>query len=323
MGTIHYLLRDFYDETSEYIGIKSGLLLNRFQITRILSTIYDDDFLKSDDLSFYFPLSSDKLSDIYCFIRRKIGNLPFESPNLKERQKLREYCIKSDIELLAKIIPICFHYLDLNPYLSANDLALCLEKNEFFPQEITLDIAAVGLEEWDKSLFVSPQWKRWDCITSLSSLYNCEVRKENSLEFLDQKFIDYLAVNGTEIEKIHWRNFERLCAEYFRRNGYKVILGSGRNDGGIDIRAFSNEKTSLPSIVIQCKRCNSENKVSIETVKAFYTDVYCENAEQGLIATSSYIAPGGKKIVDARKYNISFAEKEKVETWARNMWRFV
>lgn len=322
MGTIHYLLRSFYDETSEYIGIKSGLLLNRFQIARILSTKYNDDFLKSDDLSFYFPLYYDKLFDMCCFIRRKIGNLPFESPNLKERQKLREYSMKSDIELFAKIIPICFHYLDLNPNLSAKDLALCLEKDELFPQEITLDVAVVGLEERDKSLFVLPECKRWDCITSLSSLYNCEVRKENSLDFLDQKFIDYLAVNGTEIEKIHWRNFERLCAEYFKRNGYKVILGNGRNDGGIDIRAFSNEKASLPSIVIQCKRYNSENKVSIETVKAFYTDVCFENAEQGIIATSSYIAPGGKKIVDARRYNISFAEKEKVEKWTRGMWRF-
>lgn len=322
MGTIHYLLRDFYDETSEYIGIKSGLLLNRFQIARILSTKYNEDFLKNEDLSFYFPLYSDKLFDMYCFIRRKIGNLPFESPNLKERQNLREYSIKFNIELFAKITPICFHYLDLNPNLSAKDLALCLEKDELFPREITLDVAIVGLEERDKSFLVRPQYKRWDCITSLSSLYNCEIKKENSLDFLDQKFIDYLAVNGTEIEKIHWRNFERLCAEYFRRNGYKVVLGDGRNDGGIDIRAFSNEKVSLPSIVIQCKRYKSENKVSIETVKAFYTDVCFENAEQGVIATSSYIAPGGKKIVDTRKYNISFAEKAKVEKWARDMWQF-
>lgn len=63
-------------------------------------------------------------------------------------------------------------------------------------------------------------------------------------------------------------------------------------------------------------------KVSIEAVKAFYTDVYSKNAEQGIIATSSYIAPGGKKIVDALKYIINFAEKKEVEQWTRDLWQF-
>ena len=28
--------------------------------------------------------------------------------------------------------------------------------------------------------------------------------------YLDQRFLDFLAVNGEEVKKIHWRNFERL-----------------------------------------------------------------------------------------------------------------
>src|SRR5712692_4366543 len=35
-----------------------------------------------------------------------------------------------------------------------------------------------------------------------------------------------------EREIIHWRNFERLTTEFFRRQGYEVDLGKGRKDGG-------------------------------------------------------------------------------------------
>ena len=191
----------------------------------------------NDDLSFYFSIRSEKLSDMYCFIRQRIGNLPLTSPNLGEREKIREYCLNTnDFELFARILPICSHYLGINPNLSANELALCLEVNESFSHKISLAVAKVGLEKIDEGIMLYPQRKTWNCINSLSSLYECEVKNENSIDYLDQKFIDYLAVNGNEIETIHWRNFERLCAEYFRRNGYKVILGEGWNDGGIDIR---------------------------------------------------------------------------------------
>jgi restriction system protein len=130
-----------------------------------------------------------------------------------------------------------------------------------------------------------------------------------------------LAVNGNEIELIHWRNFERFCAEYFKKQGYIVILGPGTNDGGIDIRAYK-EHGGAPDFVIQCKRYSKGKKVTIETVKSFYTDVVFENAKNGLIATTGYIAKGGKKVCETRGYNIKFAEKRYIKNWAKEMWKF-
>ena len=98
----------------------------------------------NDDLSFYFSIRSEKLSDMYCFIRQRIGNLPLTSPNLGEREKIREYCLNTnDFELFARILPICSHYLGINPNLSANELALCLEVNESFSHKISLAVAKV------------------------------------------------------------------------------------------------------------------------------------------------------------------------------------
>ncbi len=100
------------------------------------------------------------------------------------------------------------------------------------------------------------------------------------------------------------------------------MLGPGTNDGGVDIRAFNPDNLKDPLILIQCKRHSTNNQVDINTVKAFHADLAYEDVPHGLIATTGYIASGGKKVVEARNYNISFAENEKVKQWSTAMWQF-
>ncbi len=124
-----------------------------------------------------------------------------------------------------------------------------------------------------------------------------------------------------EREIIHWRNFERLTTEFFRRQGYEVDLGKGRKDGGVDVRVWTDReaKAGPPMMLIQCKRY--KDVVGIETVKAFWADVHFEGAEKGLIATTSSISGDAKKLRDVRKWPMSFAESDEVHRWARTMWR--
>ncbi|MFC3362046.1 restriction endonuclease [Pedobacter fastidiosus] len=236
---------------------------------------------------------------------------------------MKEYLQKTgDIHSLGISTSLVNNLLQENINFSPEQIARRIHKEKKLPIEISRAMANIGYERCDESCII-PSSKKWDKASKLSDLFNCEINSENENIFLEQKFLDYLAVNGHEIETIHWRNFERFCAEYFRREGYKVILGPGSNDGGVDIRVFSDtSKTTAPHMLIQCKRYKAENKVSIETVKSFYTDVLFENATTGLIATSSYIAPGGKSICDTRGYNLKFAEAENIRNWGRNMWKY-
>lgn len=122
---------------------------------------------------------------------------------------------------------------------------------------------------------------------------------------------------------MHWRNFERLTSEFFKRRGFKVQLGPGTKDGGIDVRVWpaDSDKSGPPLILIQCKRYKKANDVEIETVKALWTDVLYEGAQHGLIATTSRIAPDGVKISRARKWPLGFSENKQVSHWAKTMWR--
>lgn len=316
---INFSLRDFYDGATELVGIKSGLLLNRFQISKILLEEYKENYLNSDNLNTYVRIHSSDFEEMLVHVRKRIGNLPEELPSRKAYQYLRDYTIKNkDFWVAASATSTGFRYLRLNEDMTIEDLAYLIEKNEGYNKELSFAVATIAYERYDQSCSLSPSIS-WDGGTELSKLYECELNSENN--FLEQKFIDYLAVNGHEIETIHWRNFERFCAEYFRKLGYDVVLGPGTNDGGVDIRAYK-DKTSAPDILIQCKRYKEGNKVTIETVKSFYTDVQFEGAKAGLIATTSYIADGGEKVCDTRGYNIKFAEKENIKNWAKEMWTF-
>lgn len=314
---INFSLRDFYDGITEIVGIKSGLLLNRFQLSKILLDTYDDAYLKTDNLNTYIRIHSSDFEGRVTNIRKKIGNLPEESPSRKAYQVLRDYTIKNkDITIIGSASSTGMEYLYENNNISISELTELIQKNKGYEYELCNAIATVAYERFDQSCAL-PGSMEWDGLTELSDLYECELHSENN--FIEQKFIDYLAVNGHEIELIHWRNFERFCAEYFKRQGYEVSLGPGTNDGGVDIRAYK-DKTSAPDILIQCKRYKESNKVSIETVKSFYTDVVYENAQTGLIATTSYIAVGGKKVCNTRGYNIKFAERDNIKNWAKELW---
>ncbi|GAB3976006.1 hypothetical protein GCM10028806_34840 [Spirosoma terrae] len=325
MGAIRTSIKYFYDVTSELVGIKSGLLLNQYQINQLLKENFTDDFLDIDDINTGLRIRAEDFEGKIKYIRIRIGNLPNKPRTFKSYQLLGQY-VNSQERLIeiSGLQSVLYSTLEKDLNLDLKEVKQFLYKDiidKNTPEEIVDACIEITFERIDESIIV-PSSISWDGITSLSNLFNMEVKPVRDDDFLDQKFLDYLAVNGKDIENIHWRNFERFCAQYFKKEGYEVVLGPGTNDGGVDIRVFDLEDKTKPSLLIQCKRYKDENKISIETVKAFYTDVLFEGAKNGLIATTGFISKGGKKVCDIRDYNITFAEKSSIENWAKNMWTF-
>src|ERR1035438_4320053 len=109
-----------------------------------------------------------------------------------------------------------------------------------------------------KFLYTRVRRANWDGAVALDRLFQGEHVPDDPGVYLDQRFIDYLAKNGEDMGRIHWRNFERLTTEFFRRQGYEVDLGRGTKDGGVDVRVWTDResKAGPPILLIQCKRYN-------------------------------------------------------------------
>mgnify|MGYP000513354610 CR=1 FL=1 len=159
----------------------------------------------------------------------------------------------------------------------------------------------------------------WTDLIELKDLFKSEGLEASYGSFIDQRYIDYLYKNfDNDIDLINWRKFEALTCEFFERQGYKVEIGKGRNDGGIDARIWKTDTDSKsPTIIVQCKR--QKNKVSNTIVKALYADLEAENAESGLIVTSTEISQSGKKIAKARGYKINWCERNTLKSWINSM----
>lgn len=320
MGTINFSIREFYDGASELVGIKSGILLNRFKISNFLQEQYNQEYLLDDNLDNYIRIRSDTMTNMVIFLRQKLGNLPEKLPVMNDYLILRNYSIQTKDIMVSGLPSYAFHLIESLPQKNDIEIIQQIMSEDKVDEKIARAAYNIGLYMIDTSLTRIDKGKIWDSATPLSDLFEMETKPKNVNDFIEQKFIDYLAANGHEIESIYWRNFERFCAEYFKRLGYYAVLGPGTNDGGIDIRVYPNSddlKTTL--ILVQCKRYSNANKVTIETVKSFYTDVAFEGAKEGIIATTGYIATGGKKVVKARKYNIRFSERENIKQWANQM----
>jgi restriction system protein len=115
---------------------------------------------------------------------------------------------------------------------------------------------------------------------------------------------------------MHWRKFEELTAEYFKREGFNVELGPGSNDDGIDVRVWTPTQdmaSDPPHMIIQCKR--QKDKVEKVVVKGLYADVQFQNAECGLIVTTSELSPGAKKVISIRGYPIEEINNAGLRKW--------
>ncbi len=323
MGAIHTSIRDYFDTISEVVGIKSGILLTINEIREILKDEVDDDFITDENLDRGIRIRSEVFDSHIQHVRYKIGNITVDMTNpMLWSDRLMKWVDRGidPIPVIEVIVDVFASYKRqlVDPETTIKQVQARINA----PDEMIIEIVLGLGQHIFQSNFITPHDKEeWDGGTPLNDLFSCEIKSDKN-KFLDQSFLDYLASNQDKLEFIHWRNFERFCAEFFERQGYKTVLGLGTNDGGIDIRAYDEADSSNPLIIIQCKRYKQDNKVDIETVKSFYTDVIFEEAKLGMIVTTSHVAPGGKKVCGARKYPLSFAENEDVKKWAKSMWRF-
>lgn len=148
------------------------------------------------------------------------------------------------------------------------------------------------------------------------SIHGCE--KEEA--YFDQRYIEYLYKQECDIENIHWRQFEFLTGEFFRRSGYNVTVNKGRGDGGIDVIAVKeNQITGPEKIFVQCKKYKKPNHIQLDSVRAFWATINDEQATKGIIATTSCLSKGAQEYCKARLYRLCAAEEDKVTNWIEKM----
>jgi restriction system protein len=325
MGNINTDAGSLRDLITEEIGCKAGLLLTSNEAGTLLKrSDHSKLWLFDEPEDAGVRIRPEEIEDIIVTLRHQIGNLPDAKPAVMARllffKRLHEQGIDATplVDAFEAIIESKRHQVLGEE--AVNEMVEISGMHPLLVVEFLLTIA----DSQDRS--VSWFHARQSNVTwaiPLQDLFQSESIPPDPDAYLDQRYIDFLVHNSEDLALMHWRNFERLTSEFFRRKGYEIELGPGGNDGGVDVRVWpaESDKGGPPLLLIQCKRHAETNDVEIQTVKAFWTDVSYEDAHRGMIATTSRIAPGGIKVSRARRWPLGFVENKQVHHWVRTMWR--
>jgi len=311
---------------SEIVGYKSGVILSTDEMKDLLAEHETVSMLDGDGFK---RLYSTDIEQLVADLLFKVGNI--DNPTTIPQHILMFHAIKDDPNKVAIYEKVMKSFVAIMKATLANSESV--KDNKIDPTAFLIEAAKLGkqgvemaenlLSSANHQMHISPWGKvrrlEYKDPVKLKDLFESSSLEAEHGSYIDQRFIDYLHQNFFAIDDLHWRKFEGLTAEFFEREGFRVEIGPGRDDGGVDIRVYkeSKEASDPEVILVQCKRTKS--KVGRTVVKALWADVVHEDAESGLIVTTSAISPGAKQDLGARGYPIEEADRDTVKKWIEAM----
>jgi restriction system protein len=326
VGSIIFAPQTLADNLSETAGYKAGLALSLEELCDHLSgTDYPDLILKSE--SGMVRLRAEEHEALFYKLLHRIGYTAEEydgdftgakrfhryrknKRELEVFQGMLEIFAATWDDVMDQALKSGAKSLDPTPFLAA-----CMAKYG----KLGLRMAMEQIEVVNRAVTLSPQSLgravEWENTLALKGLFEGSTDAPQVGRFLDQRFIDYLSNNTGRLPAMHWRKFEELSAEFFSREGFKVELGPGGNDDGVDLRIWDSDAPlgAKPLCLVQCKRQMA--KVEKVIVKGLYADVQHEGAQYGVLVTTSALSPGARTTVKARGYPIREVDRDAVVRW--------
>jgi restriction system protein len=131
----------------------------------------------------------------------------------------------------------------------------------------------------------------------------------------DPRLIAYIDSHPEEMYRLSPREFEELIAELLDKMGYRVRLGPGSKDGGVDVFAERDLHFGPELTLIQCKRNSPHHKVGEPIIKQLHADVNDRKASKGLVVTTSFFTGPVLKYIESSKYRLAGADFEYLQQW--------
>ncbi|SFA64223.1 restriction endonuclease [Metapseudomonas otitidis] len=319
------------EHLSEMAGYKVGLALTVEEICDHLSGSGRMADMVRHSEAYGIRIRSEEYEAVHYRLLYRIGYTEDEHvgvpPGIREYHKY-----KGVPKLLAEYEAMYGIFLGMIPDLieaAAKRPDKKLDPKPFFDR-CRAELSSVGLKmaydhllAWGNALRVSPyhqgRYVEWQNPLDLNRLFTGTALTPEAGTFIDQRYLDYLSNNTHRMPDMHWRKFEEMTAEYFQREGFRVEIGPGSNDDGVDVRLWKPDapEDSKPTCLVQCKR--QKAKVEKVIIKGLAADVQYMEADYGLIVTTSTLSPGAAATITARGYPIQTVERDALANWLERL----
>lgn len=131
-----------------------------------------------------------------------------------------------------------------------------------------------------------------------------------------KKIIREIYLNNHNLFKIQPREFEQIIAELLYDQGFEVQLTKQTRDNGYDILALKYIGNFSPvKYLVECKRYNEKRKIGVEIVRSFKEVIATEQANKGIIVTTSYFTKDAINKQKETPYLLDYKNKDEVINW--------
>lgn len=326
MGGIWGSREFFSDALTEIAGYKAGVVLTDVELFGIMQDQDDVARILDPEGPGGGRLHSSTFEDAVVTLLHRLGNTPDDRNVPITIQLFHKYRNTSSEGIYRAVMEAYRAYMDAklaNPAegpLDPTPLILSMhEKHGMAGVDMTIELIEGINRDLHRSAWGSIRNVDWRDTVELAGLFKSAGLETQHARFFDQRYIDYLSQNFDQVDHMHRRKFEGFTAEYFLREGYRVVLGPGSNDGGVDLRVYpiDADPDRPPMILVQCKR--QKAKIDKVLVKSVFADVLEERADTGLIVTTSTLSPGAETTRTARNYPVEASDRSTIRTWIEKL----
>lgn len=181
-----------------------------------------------------------------------------------------------------------------------------------FPELVTNDILALHLKQFvnqDGSVSINFFAERMNFTQAFTDEKSPIIAKTN---FINAE----LSKHPARMYELSPLAFEKYVASLCLDAHFRLELTKQTRDGGYDILALTDE-SSGEKILIECKRYAKERKVGVELVRALLGTVVSEDADRGLIVTTSQLSDDAKEFVSKNAWALEARDFESLLAWLR------
>lgn len=139
---------------------------------------------------------------------------------------------------------------------------------------------------------------------------------------LASRFASIIARNPRALDRIEWRDLERIIAEIFRGLGFDVELTPPAKDGGKDVVLQCLVRGARHSYIVEVKHWRSGTRVGSSAVREF-VDVVAREARQGgvFLSSSGYTENAFELLTEIERQSVRFGGEEKIAALCRKYTR--
>ena len=142
-----------------------------------------------------------------------------------------------------------------------------------------------------------------------------------NIKELNEEILLQLSQYPELIYDLEPRLFEELIGKIFSKFKLDINLTKRTRDGGIDIIAFEDNLFSKNKYIIECKRYNPNNKISVSTVQRLYGIKQSTRATKALFVTSSYFTKPAIEFAREHAWELQLMDFNDITKWLKTHWK--